>query len=159
MFPAVDRRARHLMYRMRRQNLVRKPSVFRRRRWREIGSWLVLGAFFLNALAPLGLAAQGFGRLPGTLGETAIVICTANGIKVIRFDDRGQPVPNGTRNDGFCVLCLPFHGASAMASDTGQAFPQPVLLNVRLPAPMEAGLFRPVVSSGSASPRAPPASA
>lgn len=147
------------MYRTRRQNLVNKPSIFRRRRWREIGSWLVLGAFFLKALAPLGLAAHGLGGLPGALDETAIVICTVNGIKVIRFDGQGQPVPNDASNDGFCVLCLPFHGAAAIALDTGQTFPQPVLLNVRLPAPIDAGLFRPVVSSGSASPRAPPASA
>lgn len=146
------------MNRMRRQSLVTKPSIFRRRRWREIGSWLVLGVFFLNALAPLGLAKQGLGSLPGDLDETAIVICTANGIKVIRFDDQGQPIPNGASDDGFCVLCLPFHGAAAIASDTGQAFPQTVLLNVRMPAPIDAGLFRPVVSSGSASPRAPPAS-
>jgi hypothetical protein len=143
---------------MRRQNLVSKPSIFRRRRWREIGSWLVLGIFFLNALAPLGLATQGLGGLPGALDETAIVICTANGLKVIRFDDQGEPIPNGASNDGFCILCLPFQGAAAIASDTGQAFPQPVLLNTLLPAPIDAGLFRPVVSSGSASPRAPPAS-
>ena len=146
------------MYRMRRQNLVRKPSIFRRQRWREISSWLILGVFFLNALAPLGLPTQGLGGLPGALDETAIVICTANGIKVIRFDDQGEPVPNGASNDGFCVLCLPFHGAVAMASDIGQAFPQPVLLNVGLPTAIDAGLFRPAVSSGSASPRAPPAS-
>jgi hypothetical protein len=146
------------MYRMRRQNLVSKPSIFRRRRWRAIGSWFVLGVFFLNALAPLGLATQGLGGHSGALDETVIVICTASGLKVIRFDDQGEPIPNGASNDGFCILCLPLYSASAITPDISQPFPQPVLLNAGLPAPIDAGLFRPAVSSGSASPRAPPAS-
>lgn len=150
-----------MTYRTPRRNVANAWTVSRRRR--EIGIWFVLGVFFFNAVAPLGLAALGTDGFPSTKGfadapgQTANFFCTINGIKIIRFDEEGAPVQDDPGDDGFCVFCLPFHNVNATAPDAQNSLLNPPCLLVGAPlASIDHGLFRPAVSSGSASPRAPP---
>lgn len=152
-----------MTYRMLRQNVANAWTVSRRRR--EIGIWFVLGVFFFNAVAPLGLAALGTDGFPSTKGyagapdETAILLCTPNGIKIIRFDEEGAPVRDDAGDDGSCVFCLPFYNANIAAPDARDSFLYPPCLPIGAsPTSIDDGLLRPAVSSGSATPRAPPVS-
>ena len=152
-----------MTYRMLRQDVANAWTVSRRRR--EIGIWFVLIVFFFNAVAPLGLAAQGTNGFPSTKGfaggpdEVAILLCTSNGIKIIRFDEEGAPVRDDAGDDGFCVFCLPFCNTNIAAPDAQDSFLHPPCLLIGAsPTSIDDGLLRPLVSSGSASPRAPPVS-
>ena len=151
------------MQRKRREDFRRPTSLFRKRRWRRFGAALVLGVFFLNALAPVWLAERGFagiGRAAETAGEagpdSTILICTGAGLKLVRLDGNGEPVSGSDRGDGFCVLCLPFYSMAGIAAAADPAFAKPTFIAGNQPQPIEEGLLRPSVSSGSSSPRAPP---
>lgn len=138
-------------------------SLYRWRRWRKFGAALGLGVFFLNALAPIWLAQKGFagtGRVAETVGEagpgSTVLICTGAGLKLVRLDGNGDPVSGSDRGDGFCVLCLPFYSMAPVAGDLALAFARPAFIAGNQPQPIDEGLLRPSVSSGSSSPRAPP---
>lgn len=130
-------------------------------RGRVFGIRLVLCVFLFNAVAPAGLIGQGFGgTLPtglatGPAGKS-IVICMPNGVRVIRLDADGRPIPENDKGNAFCVFCLPFAEATTDGLDARETFPRPGRSNAAMPAPADGALLRPAVTSGRACPRAPP---
>ncbi len=142
---------------MPRRKVVKAPPPFNRARRRKLGVWLVLGAFFIKALGPFGLT--GAAAAPAGTFNYSIVLCTPNGLKVIRFDDQGRPLPDRVSDGGSCVLCLPLSKGDACAPDLWEALLQIRLPAGRLPKPEDSEVSGPAVWFDAAFPRAPPVSA
>lgn len=149
---------------MPRRKVVKVPPFLRRPRRRKVGVWLVLGAFFIKALVPFGLtgsAASGFGAAtsPASAFSYSIVLCTPNGIKVIRVDDQGMSLPDRASDDGSCVLCLPQSKDHACEPGLQEYLLQARLPTGRQPNPEDSEVSEPAVWFDATFPRAPPVSA
>jgi len=92
------------------KSTVATPASTSRRR--KAASWVTLGALLLNLLAAVMLPPSMAGAaVPGAAGASAafdtIVVCMPNGIRIIKVDADGAPLPEQSVDTAFCVFCLP----------------------------------------------------
>lgn len=131
-------------------------------RWRHATARVVLAVLFINTLVPIWLGQQGIAALSSTNGrrDTAgwetVLLCTASGLKLVRYGETREPAPEGGDQSDFCVLCLPFYNLGGGVSSPSVILKPANFLHDPQPAPADAGMSRQPLLSGSACPRAPP---
>ena len=78
-------------------------------------SWSVIGLLLLNVFSTAILPGLSSGianaASPLTDREDVLVICTANGLKLIRLDEKGESEPVKRSSGGYCAFCLPLNHA------------------------------------------------
>ena len=131
----------------------RQNRIFRR----CIG--LAIALVWLQALAPLLAAAEAATRTASAdaVGVSAIEICSAGGLRLVRPDD-GKRHPIG--NHGFCPDCVicPWAGgfAGAALPNAGTALTAPVSTSA-VSQPVPSTRHRAALGPRAAAARAPPA--
>lgn len=131
-------------------------------RWRMTVARLILAVLFVNTLMPIWLGQQGIAGLSSTEARRdaanweTVVLCTAGGLKLVRYGETREPAPDGGDQSDLCVLCLPFYNLGGGISSQSVILEPTGLGHDVLPIPADAGVFRQAVLSGSACPRAPP---
>lgn len=90
------------------------------------GATVALFALVLQICLPLGAA------LATPANGDAVIICTADGIKVVRLDESGQPLErpgedggNAGRAASHCGHCTPGHQGAALVPPVATLLPAP----------------------------------
>jgi len=90
------------------------------------GAAIALFALLLQIFLPLGAA------LATPADGNAVVICTADGIKIVRLDESGQPLErpsddggNAGRTASHCGHCTPGHHGAALVPPLQGTVPTP----------------------------------
>lgn len=86
---------------------------------RTFSAWIVLSAVAFNLAAGLVLPSSALAALADkniSIGAStdggisiSVVICTPNGLRVIRLGPDGVPLPDQPQRDANCIFCLPFN--------------------------------------------------
>lgn len=103
------------------KNTAAPPIPLSRRR--KCASWLALGALLFNLLAGVTLSTSSAtaGALLAAADDGAfdtLVVCTPNGLRVIKLDADGTVRPEQTAGAKICAYCLPLtagHGCIVSA--------------------------------------------
>ncbi len=123
---------------------------------RKAAAWVVLSALLFNLAAGYVLpstaqAALAQADIADSLSSGVLVICTPNGLRVIRSGPDGEPLPDQHQQDARCVYCLPFNMAQAGLASALTVETVPLLTAERITYPVDSHAS----SSGGSSDRHP----
>lgn len=80
----------------------------------KLVSWAVIATLLLNILSVsvlLGLSSgEAYAAFTHTASENVLTVCTPDGIKLVHFNENGEPEPiEDVPVTASCVFCLLFH--------------------------------------------------
>ena len=129
-------------------------------RRRKATSWLALAALMLNlivgGLLPSSMAGAAIPEAGRGEAFSTVVICTPNGLRTVKLNANGEPLPDQSSYYAFCVFCLPLNDGHSFVSSIQTTVLAPSLIRSREVIPLHISVTTSSVSLISRPTRAPP---